>query len=143
MTRPPIPRHVVLWTYGPATAREGGTTAPFVYTTSSTDTERRLIRDAVLAQRDWHDESLAWITRNGYTYGEWMQAREAAQGLTPSQCAAVIIVDGHATPVTERDLADPPPPWLGTPSRPPSRPDRHSTRASVTPETHEPSQEVK
>lgn len=138
MTRTVIPRWVCIWTHGPATDRHGGDLAPFVYATPSTDTERRLIRDAVTSQRDWHDMALRWITEHGYTYGDWMQAREAAQGLTRAECAGVVITDeGQAVVITAHELEATPPPW-GESLRPTfSLPGRHSNSLSVQPETNE------
>lgn len=139
MTRPVIPRWVCLWTYGPATERPGGDTAPFVYATPSTDTDRRLIRDAVTAQRDWHDMALRWITGNGYTYADWMTAREAAQGLTRAECAGVVITDqGQAVVITAHELEGTPPHSGEAPEAGFAKwPGRHSNSLSVTPETNE------
>ena len=138
MTRTVIPRWVCIWTHGPATDRHGGDLAPFVYATPSTDTERRLIRDAVTSQRDWHDMALRWITEHGYTYGDWMQAREAAQGLTRAECAGVVITDeGHAVVITAHELEATPPPWGKAPHKVHCPPGRHSNSLPVTPETNE------
>jgi hypothetical protein len=138
MTHTIIPRWVCTWTHGPATDRPGGDLAPFVHATPSTDTERRLIRDAVTSQRDWHDMALRWISDHGFTYGDWMQAREAAQGLTRAECAGVVITDeGQAVVITARELKATPTTWAMPPNQTPRRPGRHSNSLSVTPETNE------
>lgn len=138
MTHTVIPRWVCIWTHGPATDRHGGDLAPFVHATGDTDTERRLIRDAVTAQRDWHDMALRWITDHGFTYGDWMTAREAAQGLTRAECAGVVITDeGQAVVITAHELEATPPPWGGNQSPTSKWPGRHSTRLSAIPETNE------
>jgi len=137
MRRPPLPRGVLAWVHQPdTTPRDPGDPA-FIWTDDDLADDRRAIRTAVGSQRAWHERAQNWITAHGYSAGEWLQAREVAQGLTPEQCAAVTFTSsGCVIALTVKDLHALDGGSWGPPRKPTiRRAERHSISDPLTPET--------
>jgi hypothetical protein len=134
--RPPLPRSIVAWEHHTVPTIDRGDPA-FVRTDDDLTADRRAIHAAVASQGAWFRTSYAWITQHGYTFGEWQRAREAAQGLTAQQCAAVAIVNDEVVVLTARDLdaMNVTPPGGESENNFENLPGRHSPSDPVTPET--------
>ena len=143
--RPPMPRGVVCWTHPPDLGPLPTEEPAFIWSDYDTSAERGSIRAAIESESRWREHAQQWIEEHGYTFGEWLLARNAAQGLNAEQCAAVIVEDNHAQPVTARDLdaMQATPPWLGTRKDFDRQSGRHSGSDPVTPETDNTGKAVK
>lgn len=101
----PLPRWVLLWEHRHEAEPHPDATPPaFVQEPDVWQPEVTAIAKAVTAQARWHDRALRWVIAHGYTYGQWLLARDFAQGTQPDQCAAVAITDGNLIALTQHDL---------------------------------------